>query len=401
MFLLMIATVTAGCRDEQAGPRPPPKPASNRGRVPRAPSPSAVLDHPPSELSWRSSAVFGGALRYLGSRVTPERPEPGADAVVSHFFEVLGAIPPDHELFVHAVDPASGQMRQNLDHPFAGGAASLDALPIGKVVVDTHRVPIPADGSPFRLMLGFYRGEERLTVQPAEAEDGQRRAVGPLIATRREELPTYRAVYVSEPPRIDGRLDDAAWTAAKELTLVGSFDGRRPRVRTTARLVWDDAALYVAFDCEDPDVWGTLLERDAPIYEQEVVEVFLDADADLRTYNELEVSPNDVVFDAYFPAYREGMDRAWDSGVTTAVRVRGTLNAPDDRDQGWAAELRIPFARLAKVPNVPPKPTDRWRFNLYRLEHHGRQQIEGQAFSPLGVGDFHHLRRFGWLEFDR
>jgi hypothetical protein len=43
---------------------------------------------------------------------------------------------------------------------------------------------------------------------------------------------------------------------------------------------------------------------------------------------------------------------------------------------------------------------DRWRFNLYRLEHVGRRAVEGQSFSPLFVGDFHQLSRFGWLVFD-
>jgi hypothetical protein len=68
--------------------------------------------------------------------------------------------------------------------------------------------------------------------------------------------------------------------------------------------------------------------------------------------------------------------------------------------RGWSVELRIPLARLAQVPHLPPKPGDRWRFNLYRLEHLGRKQVEGQSFSPLFQGDFHNLPRFGWLVFD-
>ncbi|HSP79172.1 MAG TPA: carbohydrate-binding family 9-like protein, partial [Myxococcaceae bacterium] len=184
------------------------------------------------------------------------------------------------------------------------------------------------------------------------------------------------------------------------VVLRGSFDGRPVALRTEARLAYDDAHLYIAFDVEDPDMWGTLRERDAPIYEQEVVEVFLDANADGRTYNELQVSPHNVTFDAYFPARRQGMDLGWDSGMVTAVKVRGTLDDPTDRDEGWRAELRIPLARLAEVPHLPPRKGDRWRFNLYRLEHLERRQVEGQAFSPLFVGDFHALPRFGWLVFE-
>ena len=91
-------------------------------------------------------------------------------------------------------------------------------------------------------------------------------------------------------------------------------------------MAWDDEALYVAFECEDPDVWGTFRKRDEPLYTQEAVEIFLDADADGRTYDEIEVSPHNVVFDAYFPARRQGMDLSWDSGLQSAVKVPGTLD---------------------------------------------------------------------------
>jgi hypothetical protein len=213
-------------------------------------------------------------------------------------------------------------------------------------------------------------------------------------------LPEYRVKRAPKPPAIDGAIDDAAWAQAAAVELVGSFDGRRPSLKTVARMLYDDAYLYVAFDCEDPDAWGTLMKRDEPIYNEEVVEVFLDADANGRTYNELQVSPNNVLFDAYFPARREGMDLTWDSGMKTAVKVNGTVNQPGDRDQGWTVEMQIPFARLAQVPHLPPRKADRWRFNAYRLEHLNRRDVEGQAFTPLYVGDFHHLPRFGWLVFE-
>jgi len=82
------------------------------------------------------------------------------------------------------------------------------------------------------------------------------------------------------------------------------------------------------------------------------------------------------------------------------VKVDGTLNNGSDVDKSWTAEARIPIANLAAVPHIPPRVGDKWRFNLYRLDWHtGRKVNEGSAFSPLFVGDFHNLPRFGWLEF--
>jgi hypothetical protein len=74
------------------------------------------------------------------------------------------------------------------------------------------------------------------------------------------------------------------------------------------------------------------------------------------------------------------------------------VNGISDEDQGWHVEMRIPFAQLHGAPK--PKPGDRFRFNMYRLEHDRKNKTEeGQAFSPLFIGDFHALPRFGWLVF--
>ena len=62
--------------------------------------------------------------------------------------------------------------------------------------------------------------------------------------------------------------------------LVGVHHGRKPSLRTTARVLYDDQNLYLALDCEDPDAWGNLKKHDDPIYTEEVVEVFLDANVD-------------------------------------------------------------------------------------------------------------------------
>ncbi len=393
-FAPLVLTLTLGlaaCRDEQAGPRP---------RTPPLPPPTQLraLDAAPADLTFRGGATFGGgAVTYLGTRVTPASPSPGQPVQLAHYFLAQRPPPEGYGFFVHLVDAASGQMLMNADHELQGGAAPLASWPVGKVIEDVHTVPMP--GVPARILLGFWRGDERLPVDDPRAQDGQNRMLGPELSNV-PGPPEYKVQRAAKPPVIDGALGDEAWKAATPVVLRGSFDGRPVALRTEARLLYDDANLYVAFDVEDPDLWGTLRQRDAPIYEQEVVEVFLDANADGRTYNELQVSPHNVIFDAYFPARRQGMDTSWDSGVETAVKVRGTLDDPSDQDEGWTVELRIPFARLAEVPSVPPQKGERWRFNLYRLEHLKRRTVEGQAFSPLFVGDFHALPRFGWLTFE-
>jgi hypothetical protein len=384
---LLLGLCLWGCRDEQAGPR---------ARAPTAAGQQATAQKAP--LSFTSGATFGGgALRYVGARVAPLSAAPGAPLRVTHVFLPLKPLPAGFQLFVHLVDPRTGQMVANDDHPLA---APLESWPVGKPFEDTQDIVLPPGVASARLLLGFWRGDERLPVDQPQAQDGQNRMAGPLLESLASTLPEYRVVRAKPAPVIDGVLDDVAWKRATPVNLVNSLDGSPGRVRTTARLLWDDTYLYVSFDCEDPDVWTTFTKRDEPLYTQEAVEIFIDADGDGRTYNEIEVNAANALFDAYFPERRQGMDLSWDSGALTAVTVQGTLNDASDKDEGWRVEMRIPFDRLAAVPHLPPRPGDRWRFNLYRLEHHGRREVEGQAFSPPRVGDFHALNRFAWLVFE-
>ncbi|MBF5041468.1 hypothetical protein FGE12_03650 [Aggregicoccus sp. 17bor-14] len=390
--LLLLALATPGCRDEQAGP------PVRSARLPPALAPR-VLDAAPPDLTFRSGATFGGgAVQYLGSRVTPADARPGEEVRLAHYFVARTPPPAGWRFFVHVLDAATGQMVLNADHDFQDGAAPLGAWPVGKVMEDVHRVPMPS--APALVVLGFWQESARLPVDDPRASAGADRMRGPTLGGAAPPLPEYHVPRTRKPPRIDGVADEPAWAAAPQVTLRGSFDGRPAPLRTQARLLYDDQNLYVTFDVEDPDVWGTFRKRDEPIYEQEVVEIFLDANADGRTYNELEVSPHGVIFDAYFPARRQGMDLSWDSGMRAAVKVRGTLDDPSDRDEGWTVELQIPLARLAEVPHLPPRAGDRWRFNLYRLDQPDRRTQQGQALSPLFVGDFHALPRFAWLVFE-
>ena len=209
-------------------------------------------------------------------------------------------------------------------------------------------------------------------------------------------VPVHRA---SGPIAIDGLLAEPAWDRATVVgPLVRSLDGKPAGVATTARLLWDDHFLYVAFQCEDTNVASQFTKDDEPLYTSNVVEIFLNPSGDLRNYAELEVAPTNALFDARFTGPRQGMDLGWSSGAEHAVHVDGTLNDGRDMDRGWTVELAIPFATLPSAPK--PKVGDRWRFNLYRLRQGPGQPGEGQALSPPLRPDFHAVDRFATLRFE-
>lgn len=399
---LVVAVAFAGCRDEQAGPKP---------KAPRAPGPALgqggqvrVLDAAPANLTHTSGATWaGGAVTYLGSVLDPAHPKPGEQVQLRHYFRADGPVKGQWRFFMHVMDETTRQQIGNLDHEIQQGAAPLGTWPRGKIIEDVHGFQMPNIQGSLRLFLGFWNDAGRLAVDTAALSDGDGRVLGPKIeGPPQAPLPEYVTVRAAKAPVIDGKLDDAVWQTAKEQPLTRSFDGGPVTRKTTFRILYDDAFLYVAFRAEDPDVWGSLRNKDDSIYNEEVVEVFLDADADGKTYNELEVSPHNVNFDASFVSRRSDLPEAmkWESGMKTAVFVKGTLDDDSDTDEYWTAEMQIPIANLTAVPHLPPRPGDRWRFNAYRLEHLARRtNIEGQSFSPLFIGDFHALPRFAWLVF--
>ena len=198
--------------------------------------------------------------------------------------------------------------------------------------------------------------------------------------------------------KIDGILDEQAWQDAARTGYLMRSDGKEPaRQRTEVRLTWDDENLYLAFECEDEDIFSSYTRRDEPLYMQEVVEIFFDPDCDRGDYLEFEVSPAGVMFDASFSARRKGMKLSFNPSSQVAVKVDGTLNVRNDQDQGWTVELGLPFSQMTGRGSFPPKKGDQWRFNIFRIDKTG-QSGEASSFKPTR-GDFHDLNAFGTLRF--
>ena len=221
------------------------------------------------------------------------------------------------------------------------------------------------------------------------------------------KIPVYECRKVPAGSiRIDGDLDDPGWQTAEP---VGDFilsDGSGTASRQTeARMCWDDTYLYISFKSDDPDIWGTLFNRDDAIYEEEVVEAFIDPDSDLVRYYEFQMSPHGTLFDATIhnpTGLRRDMvgDRSWTcEGWLTAVAVDGTLDNRDDVDRGWDAEWAIPFASIPSAPNIPPKDGDTWRMNLYRIDR--TPEPEFSCWSPTleTPPNFHVPTLFGTIVF--
>ena len=187
---------------------------------------------------------------------------------------------------------------------------------------------------------------------------------------------------------------DAAWGGAAAITW-----GPAP-YETRFRALWTDVALAVRFDAQDDEPWNTWHDRDDPLWEEEVVELFLDVMGRGVDYAEVEISPANVVCDLHvatpWPDLRS--ERAWDwEGLETRVLRRQQAG---DRRGDWSAMAWLPWSGLRSLypgaeERVPPTAGDSWRFNVFRIKRPGGPDDPERgaiyaAWSPPAEGPSFH-----------
>ena len=195
--------------------------------------------------------------------------------------------------------------------------------------------------------------------------------------------------------RLDGRLDEAAWSDAvpiTDFTQQEPVEGGEPSERTEIRVVFDEDHLYIgAILYDDPDgVLAYQRQRDASLGTDDRFMWILDTFLDGRTGYMFEINPAGLMGDGILTGGgggggRGGGGKAWD-GIWEAR----TAMRPD----GWSAEIRIPFRTLNFNPDL-----DTWGINFQRTIRRRNEEIlwrghrrnEG-LFRPVNAGRLTGLR---------
>jgi len=180
-----------------------------------------------------------------------------------------------------------------------------------------------------------------------------------------------------------------------------------PRFTTTYRALWTPAALLVRFDVEDDAPWSTRPDRDDCLWEQEVVEVFLDPTRAGQDYAELEITPANVVCDLHIERLtpERRVHLGWNfTHLQTAVHRR------DAQRDDWCAVACLPFADFATLaPTVaaclPVASGDVWHFNAFRIKRPGgvARPEAGAIYAAWSVPDaptFHAPEAFRPMVFE-
>lgn len=191
--------------------------------------------------------------------------------------------------------------------------------------------------------------------------------------------PSIRVRRAARVPKLDGRLDDAAWKAAPPQIVHAMAGGK---AHTTVRLLHDAKNLYVAFECAEPDVAKMRTDpkgHDADIWNLECCEIFLDPTARRTSYLHfiLGASPG-ARYDGRqgFDPAATREDKTWNPAWQFAVHV-------DKAAKRWTAEAVIPFASLGVAA---PKRGTTWAGNFGRERYAGRRQPQLYLWSANDVG---------------
>jgi len=132
-------------------------------------------------------------------------------------------------------------------------------------------------------------------------------ALGAACAAGAQDRPEFHVTRVSQPPKIDGVLDDQAWQQQAPLPL-GNWISYNPLrgdtmssdLRTEVRVAYDDRNIYFAFHCidGDPDKIRTTVSRRDTAFNDDWVAVSLDSAATGQTAYHLFVNPSGSQMDA-------------------------------------------------------------------------------------------------------
>ncbi len=255
----------------------------------------------------------------------------------------------------------------------------------------------------------------------------------------------YTCYPTDTPITVDGMLKEPFWQHCPRSPRFGDIvDGKPGWYNTEAALAWDAQYLYVAFWVEEPYLAAQFTQRDARVYLENDIEVFIAGDA---CYYEFQMNARGTIYEVFYipqseyyrgkfhqnPLFQfEGQrvdvlggfqdeSRYSDTTLTakwafrdydfadlqTAVDLQGTLNDHSDVDKGWTVEIAFPWQGMKDLfPNrqFPPKDgeslrMDFSRFELVYVNGHEVTPHPGWTWSPHGVYDSHLPGKFTTIHF--
>jgi hypothetical protein len=155
-------------------------------------------------------------------------------------------------------------------------------------------------------------------------------------------LPPIEIPACSQPPILDGQIDDACWQNAvkvENLHGLGTADGHTS-TETVFYFCHDNAWLYIAARCDNREmqhIEQTVFEHDGPVHQDESVEIFIDPGTDGKKVRHFMLSFAGVKSEKTFGLHGGNPQVSWGCPWRSV-----TQRLPE----GWNLEIAIPLYAL-------------------------------------------------------
>jgi hypothetical protein len=236
--------------------------------------------------------------------------------------------------------------------------------------------------------------------------------------------PHVAVPFTTATPLVTAAADDPAWTAAAVVSLdTPSLSSSPPPAIpipvTEVRLLWDPAWLYVRFLCHDDQTYLPVHGPGAPIYQGDVVELFLDPVGDGREWVELEFNATNDIFqqitlctgepksDAGLRLTQDVISRdMWSFPNANLPHLRSAA-APwnvNGQTVGWIVDVAVPAAELLKRLGLKKYQAASLRGNFLRYKHvllptSSKRDMLSLVWSPTLLGIPHRSpAAFGFID---
>lgn len=204
-------------------------------------------------------------------------------------------------------------------------------------------------------------------------------------ALRPRQYVAYKTMSLASGS-LDGDLTKDVWAEVPWTEdFVDISTSTSPRLRTRAKLRWDDEFLYVAAQLQEPQLWATITEDDSVMYQDNDFEVFVDPNATTHYYKEYEMNAFNKSWDLALNAPwqdggHENSSRVFKAGafnmrppLRSAVKLHpeGVINDPRRNTEAWTLEIAFPLTGLM-LNSTDRKPSHGtvWRINFSRVQWH-------------------------------
>ena len=215
----------------------------------------------------------------------------------------------------------------------------------------------------------------------------QPRAAAPQGGGAQERKPPeLKANKLSQPPKIDGSLDDTAWKEASSASDFWLANGEKPKGKARLLVGQDGKALYIAVECfEDEAALKNLAAKTTKhdgddIWADDDVELFLNPAGQGQSYYQIIVNSRGVTWDAYHESPNKP-DVSWEPRYEATAKVG---------EKSWVVELALPWAIFDRTE----KSQADWAVNVL----HARQSDQELLYwSPVFNTTAHTPGSFGKL----